>query len=327
MLTPSSKLFPYSMIFSGDVLVTWRYCRGCGLLGHGFSRAGMEGFRAKYHIPQGVSLQYCAPSQWLTQRREREVVIPMIAFIERRITLPMGRVTRYYLIAHSVDALNEQMGLNLTWHDVIWTYKCHLLVDLGYYLKSRSSVARLISCLSKSNKGIVARLVSCLSKSNKGIVARLPNSLGHVALNLNFVNVVGLNKVLRSEVFVSEDRQLRVVHLILDFKPLSNKFQDVGHAIRAGDPRLRRIDVSVPGFLAREDIVQVDLPACRSPHEAAVLREETASLQLSLEAEIDQLRLKDGERSKKSSLFRSWTPKMSPIDFQVFALRISLSHV
>ena len=54
----------------------------------------------------------------------------MIAFIEGGIMLPMGRVTRDYLIAHrlcphqcapelfrilgSVDALNEQMGLNLT---------------------------------------------------------------------------------------------------------------------------------------------------------------------------------------------------------------------
>ena len=46
----------------------------------------------------------------------------------------------------------------------------------------------------------------------------------HVAPNRNLVNFAGLNKVLRSEVFVSEDRKLRAVHLILDLKPLSNKF-------------------------------------------------------------------------------------------------------
>ena len=50
--------------------------------------------------------------------------------------------------------------------------------------------------------------------------------------------------------FVNKDRQLRMVHLILDFEPLSDNFQEMGHAIRAGDPRLRRIDVSVLGFLA-----------------------------------------------------------------------------
>ena len=42
--------------------------------------------------------------------------------------------------------------------------------------------------------------------------------------NLNFVNDLDLNKVLRFEVFMSKDKQLRAVHLILDFKPLSDKF-------------------------------------------------------------------------------------------------------
>ena len=95
--------------------------------------------------------------------------------------------------------------------------------------------------------------------------------------------------MLISKVFVSKDRQLRAVHLILDFEPLSNKFQDVDHAIRARDPRLARIDVSVLGFLAREDIMPVELPPPpgRSPRKVVVLREETASSRLSLEAEID----------------------------------------
>ena len=43
----------------------------------------------------------------------------------------------------------------------------------------------------------------------------------HVISRLSLVNVPGLNKLLRSDVFISEDRQLRVVHLILDFEPLS----------------------------------------------------------------------------------------------------------
>ena len=64
-----------------------------------------------------------------------EVVIPMIAFIEGGMTLPIGRVTSDYLINHRltphqcgpnlfrvlgcIDAFNEQMGLGLTWHDVV----------------------------------------------------------------------------------------------------------------------------------------------------------------------------------------------------------------
>ena len=87
----------------------------------------------------------------------------------------------------------------------------------------------------------------------------------HIAPRLNLVNVSGLNKLLRSEVFISEDKQLRVVHLILDYKPLSRTYQDTSQAIRAGDPRLACIDVSVPGFLAWTNLPLVELPLQRSP--------------------------------------------------------------
>ena len=62
------------------------------------SPTGMEDFKAKYHIPQGVALRYCAPDRIVTDRNEGEVVIPMIAFIEGGMSLPIGRVTQDYLI-------------------------------------------------------------------------------------------------------------------------------------------------------------------------------------------------------------------------------------
>ena len=86
------------------------------------------------------------------------------------MTLSMGRITKDYLFNHklcphqcapnlfkvlgSVDVLNDQMNLGLIWHDVVHMYECHSLTSVGYYLKSRSDVVRLISCLSKSNKGL-----------------------------------------------------------------------------------------------------------------------------------------------------------------------------
>ena len=86
-----------------------------------------------------------------------------------------------------------------------------------------------------------------------------------IAPRLSLVNVVDLNKVLRSEVFVSEDRKLRAVHLILDFELILNTFQEMGHAIRASNSKLCRIDVSMPSFLAREDLPPVELPLQFSP--------------------------------------------------------------
>ena len=103
----------------------------------------------------------------------------------------------------------------------------------------------------------------------------------------------GLNKVLRFEIFVSKDRQLRAIHLILDFKPLSYTFQEVGHAIRVGDPWLAWIDISMPEFLAREDLPSIELPLHRALPEVTTSREEIASSRLSLEVEIDQFHLKE----------------------------------
>ena len=107
------------------------------------SEEGIENFMAQKRIPQRVGIRYCKEGQWHTDRKEGEVVIPMIAFIEGRMKIPMGGVTRDYLRAHrlapiqctpnmfrilgSVDAFNEKMGLGLTHHDVNWVYNLHNL--------------------------------------------------------------------------------------------------------------------------------------------------------------------------------------------------------
>ena len=93
---------------------------------------------------------------------------------------------------------------------------------------------------------------------------------------------------------------MRVVHLILDFELISKVFQEIRYAIRAGDPRINRIDVSKPDFLAREDLPPVRLPIHQIPPllviplqqvplEATIsAEEEITSFWLSLEEEIDQ---------------------------------------
>ena len=105
------------------------------------SLAKIEAFKDRYHIPQEVGLRYCSPEKIVSHRREGEFIIPMIAFIEGGMTLPMGRITQDYLLNHRlcphqcapnmfrvlgyVDALNEHLQLGLTWHDVVHLYECH----------------------------------------------------------------------------------------------------------------------------------------------------------------------------------------------------------
>ena len=70
-------------------------------------------------------------------------MIPMIAFIEGGMKIPLGTITRDYLRAHrlastqctlnmfriweSIDVLNEKMGLGLTHHNVNSVYNLHHL--------------------------------------------------------------------------------------------------------------------------------------------------------------------------------------------------------
>ena len=47
-----------------------------------------------------------------------------------------------------------------------------------------------------------------------------------VAPRISLTNVTTVNYLLRSEIFMSEDRHLRAIHLVLDFEPLSKIFQE-----------------------------------------------------------------------------------------------------
>ena len=66
------------------------------------------------------------------------------------------------------------------------------------------------------------------------------------------VNKESLDKILRVEVFIHEDGQLRAAHLTLGYKPISTGFQAPKCVIKAKYPRLHRIGVVVPGFLLPE---------------------------------------------------------------------------
>ena len=130
----------------------------------------MEKFIADYRIPPNVGLRYCEEGEWHFRRNEGEVVIPLIAFIEDGVRIPMGPVMRDYLrhfrlaptqcaanvfrILGCVDALNEKIGLRLTHHDVNWCYNLQHLKGKSYYMKMRDDKVWLIQCLPKSSKGL-----------------------------------------------------------------------------------------------------------------------------------------------------------------------------
>ena len=61
------------------------------------SEEAMEKFITDYRIPSNVGLRYCKEDEWHFIRQRGEVVISMIAFIERGMRIPIGLVMRDYL--------------------------------------------------------------------------------------------------------------------------------------------------------------------------------------------------------------------------------------
>ena len=120
---------------------------------------------------------------------------------------------------------------------------------------------------------------------------------------ISLINVLALNYLLRSQIFMNDDGQLRAAHLILDYEPLLRSFLDVGNAIKANDYRLARIDVSRPNFLAPYDLPLVDHPVLQGVPLAAqpiqqvplgqAVAEEGIASSSSLEEEIDQFQFEE----------------------------------
>ena len=106
---------------------------------------------------------------------------------------------------------------------------------------------------------------------------------------------------------MNDDGQLRAVHLILDFEPISKSFLDVGNSIWADDYCLARIDVSQPGFLAPHDLPPVDHPIPQGiPFNAQPLQQvplgqaiigEGAASSSSLEHEINRFKFEEEEET------------------------------
>ena len=96
--------------------------------------------------------------------------------------------------------------------------------------------------------------------------------------SLRLVNKASLDRVLRAEIYVNEsDGQLRAVHLILDYNPISRAFQAPSCLIRARDPRLHRISVAYEGFIVPQGIPLPRYPPLTEPLPVATLTAGAAS--------------------------------------------------
>ncbi|XP_030963642.1 probable LRR receptor-like serine/threonine-protein kinase At3g47570 [Quercus lobata] len=101
-------------------------------------------------------------------------------------------------------------------------------------------------CFSNQSSSIVFR----------GIMGYAPPDKNVAVPNFNLVNQPSLDKILKAEVFVHNDGQLRVAHLILGYTPISKSYQALKCIIKVNDPRLHWISVAALGFLITDSILE-----------------------------------------------------------------------
>ena len=114
-----------------------------------------------------------------------------------------------------------------------------------------------------------------------------------VVPNFSLVNQPSLDKILKAEVFIHSDGQLRAAHLILSYTPISKSFQVPKCVIKAKDPHLHRISVVVPSFLSAGPILK-GIPKIALPSQCAVKEEATPS-QPSTKEEEGIVKVSDSE--------------------------------
>ena len=111
--------------------------------------------------------------------------------------------------------------------------------------------------------------------------------------NLNLVNEPDLTKILKAEIFVHKDRQLRAAHLILSYDPISSSFQEPKYAIKVKDIRLHQINIVVLGFLDAGPVLE-GIQQAVLPFQHMAKEEETPS-QLAIKEEEQVVEVLDSE--------------------------------
>ena len=88
------------------------------------------------------------------------------------------------------------------------------------------------------------------------------------------MNELDLTRILKSEIFVHTDEQLRAAYVILGYTSISRSFQAPKYVFKAKNPRLHQINIVVLGFLSGlppASAKPVELFVQRAPKEEATL--------------------------------------------------------
>ncbi|KAL0013011.1 hypothetical protein SO802_000080 [Lithocarpus litseifolius] len=298
------------------------------------TEASLASFRQTFNIPEDVNVAYCHESEIALHRGPNVAFFPLMAILEGEVRFPVNLLLlstlrfyglspeklppNFYRVVSCVDRLNQIYGLQLDHNDINHMYSLCGNKRTNYYLKVKDMRVRLISCLPDSNKNSAGEFVR-VSGNWFADDAPCPLSRREVdgrvfTPDIRSVHVRDLNFVLRSEIFVHTDGQLRASHLILGCIPVYRTWQPFSQALLVDSPLLSYIDVRHANFLppsltvgeARDIgpryITADDLPPVRdeSAERVSRLLRERAHVpveQGNTESEIPQTHIAEGIRT------------------------------
>ena len=132
------------------------------------TNAGIKSFETRFNIPHDVNISYYHEGDIEDQRLPHVVFFPLMSLLEGKVRFPVDPfllrtlsfyglsldqcLPNFYRVVNYVGHLNWLYDLNLTHHDINFLYTIRGSLKNVYYLQTRNTMVRLISCLPDSNR-------------------------------------------------------------------------------------------------------------------------------------------------------------------------------
>ena len=130
--------------------------------------APLAAFRQNFSVPDDVEMAYCHESEIALHKGEGMTFFPLMSILEGGVRFPIDPLLlntlryyglspnqlppNFYRVVSCVSRLNQTFGLQLDHHDINHMYSLCGKKKSNYYLKTRDTRVRLISCLPDSNR-------------------------------------------------------------------------------------------------------------------------------------------------------------------------------
>ena len=132
------------------------------------AKAPLAAFRQNFSVPDDVGMAYCHESEITFHKGEGTAFFPLMSTLEGKVRFPIDPLllntlryyglspdqlpSNFYRVVSCVSRLNQTFGLQLDHHDINHMYSLCGKRKSNYYLKTRDTRLRLISCLLGSNR-------------------------------------------------------------------------------------------------------------------------------------------------------------------------------